>query len=80
MQTTRTGSRPPSEPGSRLLTTLHRERSRRLATIARHDRHIAEAAGDFALQALWRNIRRRAVEDAQRLKNWLDEEGVDHNR
>jgi hypothetical protein len=67
-----TMTRPASDPRPRLLAALRRERQRRTAAIERYDRYIAEAAGHLALQAFWRNLRRQDVDDAQRLKNWLD--------
>ena len=59
------------------IVTLIRERRRRLATIPRYDRYIAQAAGHLTLQGFWRNLKRQDVEDAQRLKNWLDREIAD---
>ena len=56
------------------VIALQRERRRRLAAIPRYDRYIAAAAGDLALQAFWRNLKRQDLEDAQRLKNWLAQE------
>jgi hypothetical protein len=56
---------------------LRRERMRRLAAIRRYDRYIAEAAGDLALQVLWRNLKRQDQEDAQRLTNRLGQEIAD---
>jgi hypothetical protein len=59
------------------VVALIRERQRRLAAIPRYDRYIAQAAGHLTLQGFWRNIKRQDVEDAQRLKNWLDREIAD---
>ena len=59
------------------VVALVRERQRRLAAIPRYDRYIAQAAGHLTLQGFWRNIKRQDVEDAQRLKNWLDREIAD---
>ena len=59
------------------VVTLIRERRRRLAAIPRYDRYIAQAAGHLTLQGFWRNLKRQDVEDAQRLKNWLDREIAD---
>ena len=59
------------------IVALIRERRRRLAAIPRYDRHIAQAAGHLTLQGLWRDLKRQDVEDAQRLKNWLDREIAD---
>ena len=59
------------------IVALIRERGRRLAAIPRHDRHIARAAGHLTLQGFWRDLKRRDVEDAQRLKNWIDREIAD---
>ena len=59
------------------MVALIRERQRRLAAIPRYDRYIAQAAGHLTLQGFWRNIKRQDVEDAQRLKNWLDREIAD---
>ena len=56
------------------VVALIRERWRRLAAIPRYDRYIAQAAGHLTLQGFWRNLKRQDVEDAQRLKNWLDRE------
>ena len=56
---------------------LIRERQRRLAAIPRYDRYIAQAAGHLTLQGFWRDLKRQDVEDAQRLKNWLDREIAD---
>lgn len=61
----------------RHVVALIRERQRRLAAIPRYDRYIAQAAGHLTLQGFWRNIKRQDVEDAQRLKNWLDREIAD---
>jgi hypothetical protein len=57
--------------------TLIRERQRRLAAIPRYDRYIAQAAGHLTLQGFWRNLKRQDMEDAQRLKEWLDRETAD---
>jgi hypothetical protein len=54
--------------------TLIRERQRRPAAIPRYDRYIAQAAGHFHLQAFWRSLERQEIEEAGRLKNWLDQE------
>ena len=59
------------------VVALIRERQRRLAAIPRYDRYIAQAAGHLTLQGFWRNLKRQDVEDAQRLKNWLDREIAD---
>ena len=59
------------------VVALIRERRRRLAAIPRYDRYIAQAAGHLTLQGFWRNLKRQDVEDAQRLKNWLDREIAD---
>jgi hypothetical protein len=59
------------------VVALIHERQRRLAAIPRYDRYIAQAAGHLTLQGFWRNIKRQDVEDAQRLKNWLDREIAD---
>ena len=59
------------------VIALIRERQRRLAAIPRYDRYIAQAAGHLTLQGFWRNLKRQEVEDAQRLKNWLDREIAD---
>jgi hypothetical protein len=59
------------------IVALIRERQRRLAAVPRYDRYIAQAAGNLILQGFWRNIKRQDVEDAQRLKNWLDREIAD---
>ena len=59
------------------VVALIRERQRRLAAISRYDRYIAQAAGHLTLQGFWRNLKRQDVEDAQRLKNWLDREIAD---
>jgi hypothetical protein len=59
------------------VLALIRERQRRLSAIPRYDRYIAQAAGHLTLQGLWRDIKRQDVEDAQRLKNWLDREIAD---
>jgi hypothetical protein len=59
------------------VVALIRERQRRLAAIPRYDRYIAQAAGHLTLQGFWRNIKRQDVEDAQRLRNWLDREIAD---
>ena len=56
------------------IVALIRERRRRLAAIPRYDRHIARAAGHLTLQGFWRNLKRQDAEDAQRLKNWIDQE------
>lgn len=74
--TTRARTQPVNGPRTRFIGALRRERQRRLAAIARYDRYIAEAAGHLALQAFWRNLRRQDADDAQRLKNWLDRQGV----
>jgi hypothetical protein len=59
------------------VVALFRERQRRLAAIPRYDRYIAQAAGHLTLQGFWRNLKRQDVEDAQRLRNWLDREIAD---
>ncbi len=59
------------------VVALIRERRRRLAAIPRDDRYIAQAAGHLTLQGFWRNLKRQDVEDAQRLRNWLDREIAD---
>jgi hypothetical protein len=71
-----TAPRPTRAPSS-YLTTLARERRRRLAALARYDRYIEEADGHLPLQAFWRNLRRQDAENAQRLKNWLDREAAE---
>jgi hypothetical protein len=73
-------TQPASDPRTRLIAALRRERQRRLAAIARYDRYIAEAAGHLALQVFWRNLRRQDADDAQRLKNWLVRESVNGSR
>jgi hypothetical protein len=62
------------------VVALIRERQRRLAAIPRYDRYITRAAGHLTLQGLWRNLKRQDMEDAQRLKDWLDRETADHAR
>src|SRR5690349_20981725 len=62
------------------IVALIRARQRRLAAIPRYDRYIARAAGHLTLQCFWRNLRRQDVEDAQRLKNWIDREIADGDR
>ena len=59
------------------VIALIRERQRRLAAIPRYDRYIAQASGHLNLQVFWRNLKRHDVEDAWRLKNWLDREIAD---
>jgi hypothetical protein len=59
------------------ILALIRERRRRLAAIPRYDRYVAQAAGHLILQGFWRNLKRQDVDDAQRLKNWLDREIAD---
>ncbi len=59
------------------VVALIRERQRRLAAIPRYDRYIAQAVGHLTLQGLWRNLKRQDMEDAQRLKDWLDRETAD---
>ena len=59
------------------VVALIRERRRRLAAIPRYDRYIAQAAGHLTLQGFWRNLKRQDVEDAQRLKSWIDREIAD---
>src|SRR5437764_8080704 len=56
------------------IVTLIRERQRRLAAISRYERCIAQAAGHLTLQGFWRNLKRQDMEDAQRLKEWIDRE------
>ncbi len=46
-----------------------RVRRRRQAAIPRHDGYIAEPAGDLALLALWRELKRQDVDDARRPKD-----------
>lgn len=58
------------------VIALHREQRRRLASIPRYDRYIAEAAGDLSLQAFWRNLKRQALEDAQRISDRLTREAL----
>src|SRR4051794_36567335 len=62
------------------IVALIRERQRRLAAIPRCDRYIGRAAGHLTLQGFWRNLKRQDVEDAQRLKNWIDREIADGDR
>jgi len=59
------------------VLAIIRERQRRLAAIPRYDRYVAQAAGNLILQGFWRNLKRQDVDDAQRLKNWLDREIAD---
>jgi hypothetical protein len=59
------------------VVALIRERRRRLAAIPRYDRYIAQASEHLTLQGFWRNLKRQEVEDARRLKNWLDREIAD---
>jgi hypothetical protein len=59
------------------IVALIRERRRRLAAIPRYDRYIAQAAGHLTLQGFWRNLKWQDVEDAQRLKDWIDREIAD---
>lgn len=59
------------------VVALIRERQRRLAAIPRYDRYIAQAAGHLTLQGFWRNLKRQDMEDAQRLRNWIDREIAD---
>lgn len=56
------------------VVALIRERQRRVLAIPRYDRYISQVAGHLTLQGFWRNLKRQDVEDAQRLKNWLDRE------
>jgi hypothetical protein len=56
------------------VVALIRERQRRIAAISRYDRYIAQAAGHLTLQGFWRNLKRQDMEDAQRLKEWIDGE------
>ena len=66
----------PAPKSAPYLSSLARERRRRLAAVRRYARYIAQAAGHLPLQAFWRNLRRQDAEDAQRLKNWLDREAA----
>src|SRR3954451_20448089 len=59
------------------VVALIRERQRRLAAIARYERYVAQAAGHLTLQGFWRNLKRQEMEDAQRLKEWIDHEVKD---
>ena len=59
------------------VVALIRKRQRRLAAISRYDQYIVQAAGHLTLQEFWRNLKRQAMEDAQRLKRWLDREIAD---
>lgn len=62
------------------VVDLIRERQRRLAAIPRYDRYIAQAAGHLTMQGFWRDLKRRDVEDARRLKDWLDREVAERAR
>ena len=59
------------------IVTLIRERQRRPAALSRYERYIAQAAGHLTLQGFWRNLKRQDMEDAQRLKEWIDRESGD---
>ena len=50
---------------------LARERDGRREAVARYDRRIAAAAGDPSLQALWRDLKRRDLEEVQLLERHL---------
>jgi hypothetical protein len=56
------------------VVALIRERQRRLAAISRYERYIAQAAGHLTLQGFWRNLKQQDLEDAQRIKGWVDRE------
>jgi hypothetical protein len=53
---------------------LTRERDVRREALARYDRQIAAEAGDASVQALWRELKRRDLEEVQLLERRLAEE------
>ena len=61
-------------PAGDMSRVLARERDGRREALARYDRRIAAAAGDSSLQALWRDLKRRDLEEVQLLDRRLAEE------
>ena len=66
-------------PAGDLSRVLTRERDGRREAVARYDRRIAAAAGDPSLQLLWRDLKRRDLEEVQLLDRRLAEEAL-HKR
>ena len=64
-------------PAGDMSRVLARERDGRREALARYDRQIAAAAGDSSLQALWRDLKRRDLEEVQLLDRHLVEEARD---
>jgi hypothetical protein len=58
-----------------LSRVLARERDGRREALARYDRRIAAAAGDASLQDLWRDLKRRDLEEVQLLDRRLADVG-----
>ena len=58
-------------PGRDTARVLARERDGRREAMARYDRQIEAAAGDASSQALWRDLKRRDLEEVQLLDRQL---------
>src|SRR3954451_12119400 len=59
---------------------LFLEWRRRVVAIQHYDRYIARAVGHPRLQGLWRDLKRQDMEDARRVKDWLDRDIVPRPR
>ena len=64
-------------PAGDMARVLTRERDGRREAVARYDRRIAAAAGDSSSQALWRDLKRRDLEEVQLLDRQLAGEARD---
>jgi hypothetical protein len=64
-------------PAGDMSRVLARERDGRREAVARYDRQFADAVGDASLQALWRDLKRRDLEEVQLLDRHLVEEARD---
>ena len=64
-------------PAGDMSRVLARERDGRREALARYDRRIAAAAGDSSLQDLWRDLKRRDLEEVQLLERRLSRGGAE---